>query len=142
LIAEACALGVVAARESLVDVARRASPDERVRACLDAYLTKERRDAAGCTLATLGGEIARQPARARKRFTEELARSLEDLAPLMSALDEERRLDQVLALVSSMVGAMMLSRAVSNRSLSDRILEVGRRAIGGAVEQAGRKRRG
>jgi TetR/AcrR family transcriptional repressor of nem operon len=138
LIAEACAAGVVAARASLVDVATRKSPNERVRACLDAYLTRHRRDAAGCTLATLGGEIARQPAQVRERFTKELAESLEALAPLMPALDEERRLDQVLALVSSMVGAMMLSRAVSSRRLSDRILEIGRRAMGGAVEWAGR----
>jgi hypothetical protein len=40
-------------------------------------------------------------------------------------------------MVSSMVGAMMLSRAVSDRALSDRILDVGRRAIGGAVARAG-----
>src|SRR5258708_36426957 len=97
----------------LVDVATRASPNERVRACLDAYLTRDRRDAAGCTLATLGGEIARQPAQVRKRFTKELAESLEALAPLMSALDEERRLHQGPAPGSSLVGAVMLVRGVS-----------------------------
>lgn len=140
LIAEACAAGVVTARESLLNVAQRTPAKARVRACLDAYLTKQRRDAAGCTLATLGGEIARLPSHARKRFTEELATSLEALAPLMSALDEEQRVDQVLALVSSMVGAMVLARAVSSRTLSDRILDVGRRAMGGAVEWAGRAR--
>jgi TetR/AcrR family transcriptional repressor of nem operon len=136
LVAEACAAGVVDARASLVDVARDAAPRDRVQACLDAYLTRQRRDAAGCTLATLAGEIARQPLHVRKRFTEELAESLEALAPLMPALDEERRLDQVLALVSSMVGAMLLSRAVADRKLSDRILDVSRRTVGGAVEWA------
>jgi TetR/AcrR family transcriptional repressor of nem operon len=61
LVAEACGAGVTAARESIVGVASRATPRARVRAVLDAYLTGARRDAAGCTLATLGGEIARQP---------------------------------------------------------------------------------
>jgi TetR/AcrR family transcriptional repressor of nem operon len=138
LVAEACGAGVIAARESVVAVASRATPDARVRAVLDAYLTGARRDAAGCTLATLGGEIARQPRKVRARFTRELANSLEAIAPLMDGMDEDRRVDQVLAMVASMVGAMMLSRAVSDRALSDRILDVGRRSIGGAVAQAGR----
>lgn len=137
LVAEACATGVVAARESIVAVASRAKPEDRVRAVLDAYLTGARRDTAGCTLATLGGEIARQPRKVRARFTRELASSLEAIAPLMDGMDEERRVDQVLAMVASMVGAMMLARAVSDRALSDRILEVGRRAIAGAVETVG-----
>jgi TetR/AcrR family transcriptional regulator, transcriptional repressor for nem operon len=137
LVAEACGAGVVAARESVVAVASRATPEARVRAVLDAYLTGARRDAAGCTLATLGGEIARQPRKVRVRFTRELAASLEAIAPLMDGMDEERRVDQVLTMVASMVGAMMLSRAVSDRALSDRILDVGRRAIGAAVSRAG-----
>lgn len=139
LVAEACAAGVVAARESIVGVASRATQKARVRVVLDAYLTGGRRDAAGCTLATLGGEIARQPRKVRARFSRELANSLEAIAPLMDGMDEERRVDQVLAMVASMVGAMMLARAVSDRALSDRILDVGRRAIGGAVAQAGRE---
>jgi TetR/AcrR family transcriptional repressor of nem operon len=137
LVAEACGAGVIAARESILAVASRATPKARVRAVLDAYLTGERRDRAGCTLATLGGEIARQPRKVRARFTRELATSLEALAPLMDGMDEERRVDQVIALVASMVGAMMLARAVSDRALSDRILDVGRRAIEGAVARAG-----
>jgi len=136
LVAEACGTGVAAARESIVAVASRAKPEDRVRAVLDAYLTGARRDTAGCTLATLGGEIARQPRKVRARFTRELAASLEAIAPFMDGADEEHRVDQVLAMVASMVGAMMLSRAVSDRALSERILDVGRRAIGGAVERA------
>src|SRR5258708_33226946 len=40
LIAEACAAGVIAAREMLADVAPRASPHQRVRACRDAAQTR------------------------------------------------------------------------------------------------------
>ena len=141
LVAEACAAGVVAARDALVQVAEASSPEKRVRAMLDAYLTAERRDRAGCTLATLSGEIARQPAHVRERFTEQLQRSLDVLAPTMNGDDDARRVDQIIALVSSMVGAMMLSRAVADRALSDRILAVGRRSLDAAVESAGRRRR-
>ena len=137
LVAEACAAGVVAAREAVIAVASRAAPDERVRAVLDAYLTRQRRDSAGCTLATLGGEIARQPGPVRARFTEELRKSVDTIAPLMDGIDETHRGDQVIAMVASMVGAMMLSRAVSDAALSERILDVGRRAMGGAVDRVG-----
>ena len=140
LVAEACGAGVAAARESIVAVAERVPPAARVGAVLDAYLTEARRDSAGCTLATLGGEIARQPRKVRARFTRELAASLDAIAPLMDGDDADHREDQVLAMLASMVGAMMLSRAVSDRALSDRILDVGRRAIGDAVARAGRKR--
>ena len=135
LVAEACVAGVRDAHDKLFAVATRTSPEERIRALLDIYLTTERRDAAGCTLATLGCEIARQPAAVRRRFTRALIQSVEQLAPTMPADDAERQLDQTLALLSAMVGAMMLARAVSDRKLSDRILDVGRRAFGGAVER-------
>lgn len=138
LVAEACAAGVVSAREAVIGAASRAAPEERVRTVLDAYLTPQRRDSAGCTLATLGGEIARQPESVRARFTEELTKSIEAIAPLLDGVDEQHRGDQVIAMVASMVGAMMLSRAVSDAKLSERILEVGRRAMGGAVDHAGR----
>ena len=135
LVAEACVAGVCDARDKLFAVATRTSPEERIRALLDAYLTTERRDAAGCTLATLGCEIARQPAAVRRQFTRALIQSVEQLAPTMPADDAERQRDQTLALLSAMVGAMMLARAVSDRRLSDRILNLGRRAFGGAVER-------
>src|SRR5258708_17660418 len=73
LIAEACAAGVIAAREMLVDVATRASPNERVRACLDAYLTRDRRDAAGWTPAAHGGAVAPPPAHGTSRSSPDLA---------------------------------------------------------------------
>jgi TetR/AcrR family transcriptional repressor of nem operon len=142
LVADACVQGVVDARDSLLAVAARAAPDSPVQAFLDAYLTRDRRDAARCTLATLGGEIARQSPVVRARFTAALAESLAALEPTMSGLDEERRLDQILVLISSMVGAMLLARAVSDRALSNRILDVGKRSIGGAVEWAGREPQG
>ena len=137
LVGEACAAGVAAARDALADVAAQAPPEGRVQAMLDAYLTPERRDAAGCTLATLGGEIARQPAEVRERFTAALLDAVDRLADAMPAADAERRRDQVLAMVSSMVGAMMLSRAVADPAVSERLLRVGRDGVGGAVERVG-----
>ena len=137
LVGEACAEGVVAATDALVAVAEAAAPERRVQALLDAYLTAERRDAAGCTLATLGSELARQPPAVRERFTAALLDAVERLGATMPAADAARRGDQVLAMVSSMVGAMMLARAVSDPGLSDRLLDVGRRGIAGAVERVG-----
>ena len=137
LVGEACAAGVVVATDGLAAVAAQSEPGRRVQALLDAYLTTDRRDAAGCTLATLGCEIARQPPAVRARFTEALLDALDRLGAAMPADDAERRRDQVLAMISGMVGAMMLARAVGDPTLSERLLDVGRRGIPGAVERVG-----
>lgn len=137
LVAEACVAGVSEAGARLLKIAEQTPPGERIRALLDAYLTKERRDSAGCTIATLGCEIARQPAAVRDAFTCAFRESLKQLASMMPDSDEATRLDQVLALMSGMIGAMMLARAVSDLELSDRFLEVGHRAVEGAVERVG-----
>jgi TetR/AcrR family transcriptional repressor of nem operon len=137
LVEEACVAGVVEAGERLLAIAEQAPLAERIHALLDAYLTRERRDSAGCTIATLGSELARQPPSVRDAFTRALHESLEHLAATMPDGDAEARFDQVLALISGMIGAMMLARAVSDPELSDRFLDVGRRAVEGAVDRVG-----
>lgn len=138
LVAETCAAGAAEAGAMLRTVAEGAPRDRRVEAMLEAYLTPARRDAAGCTLATLAGELARQPHEVRERFTTALAAALEELAAVMPAGDDEARTDQAIVMVSAMVGAMMLSRAVSDPALSDRLLAVARRALPAAVHAAAR----
>lgn len=92
-----------------------------------AYLSAAHRDrpGTGCALAALGSEAARQPAPVRRAFTEGLEARL---ARMQEALPEGDRA-AALAAVSSLVGALVLARAVDDPALSDEILAAARGAL-------------
>ena len=89
------------------------------------YLARSHRDSPGngCVVAALGADIARQPKRVRAAFTKALKEVLEILTGLVPGGTASRRYDDALTLFSGMVGALILARAVSEESLSRRILE-------------------
>jgi AcrR family transcriptional regulator len=100
------------------------------------YLSSRHRDGAGsgCPTAALVAEIARHPKKTRDAFTGKVS----DIIPLLAAqmprgTDEERRRAS-LAVYAIMVGALQLSRAVSDKKLSDEILE---NAVDAALRLAG-----
>ena len=68
-------------------------------------------------------DIGRQPKRVRAAFTKALKEALEILAGLVPGEAAPRRYDDAITLFSGMVGALILARAVSEESLSRRILE-------------------
>jgi TetR/AcrR family transcriptional repressor of nem operon len=88
------------------------------------YLSREHRDSPGqgCVIAALGSEIARQPQSVREAFTEEFKDALAFLAGLMPEGDPARRYDDAIVAFTGMVGALILARAVNDKTLSDRIL--------------------
>lgn len=92
---------------------------------VDMYLAPSHRDApgSGCALAALGCEMPHQGSAVRQRFTDGLRRMTERLTRLMPASSAKRREDDALALVSTLIGALVLARAVNDPELSDRILE-------------------
>jgi TetR/AcrR family transcriptional regulator, transcriptional repressor for nem operon len=53
-------------------------------------------------------------------------RSMARLAELMPSRGERRREDDALAFMATLLGTIVLARAVDNQELSDRILKVGR----------------
>ena len=89
------------------------------------YLSPSHRDTAGqgCVVAALGSEIARQPRPVRDAFTEEFKISLENLANLMGANAPSHNDEDAITAFASMVGALILARAVNDETLSDRILK-------------------
>ena len=88
------------------------------------YLSREHRDAPGhgCVLAALGPDVSRQPRTTRHAFTRALKGAVDLIAALLLDREAARREDRALAVFSSMVGALILSRAVDDAALSDRIL--------------------
>jgi TetR/AcrR family transcriptional repressor of nem operon len=101
----------------------RATKDGRT-AVVDAYLSAAHRDApgSGCPTAGFGGDVARAIGGDATR--QAYAKGVEEFARLLSSDDTPD-----LATLSTMVGALILSRATAGTELSDQILAAARSAL-------------
>lgn len=92
------------------------------------YVSRAHRDhpESGCVLPGLTGEVARQPDAVRGTLTTALDALVTELAGLSTAPDDAARRADALATLAGMVGAVALSRAVSDPALSDEILKATR----------------
>jgi len=97
---------------------------ETLSAYVDRYLSLRHRDnpGSGCAIATLGCEVPRQGNVMRQTFTEGLRRMMERLTRLLGPKARRKCENEALAIVATLVGGMILARAVDDRELSDRIL--------------------
>jgi len=90
------------------------------------YLSADHRErpGSGCVMAALGGEIPRQGAAIRHNFTDAVRAVVKRIASLLPGRSKSE--DEALAIVATMVGALILARAVDDPELSDRILAAAR----------------
>ena len=125
VVAEAVRLAIEESRRLLEGLSRDKGRSEALISFVNAYLARSHRDApgTGCVIAALGADVARQPKAVRARFTEALEGTLETLADLFPGKTAPHRSDEAIALFSEMLGALILARAVSDESLSRRILQ-------------------
>jgi TetR/AcrR family transcriptional repressor of nem operon len=96
-------------------------------AIIRAYLSPEHRDqcADGCASAALIDEIARRPSATRQVFTGELLGTMDDIAARLDPADVEAARTDALMLFGLMLGTLQLSRALTDRDLSDQLLARG-----------------
>jgi TetR/AcrR family transcriptional repressor of nem operon len=90
-----------------------------------AYLSPRHRDnpGTGCLLAAVGSDAARQPRAVRRAFTDGFGARIAALMKLVQGRSQAARRKKALATWASLVGALILSRAVDDPALSDEILE-------------------
>ena len=104
-------------------------PSDRagLEAIIRAYLSPEHRDqcANGCPSAALLDEIVRRPATTRHVFTNEQLATADEIAARLDPTDAEAARTDALTLLGLMVGTLQLSRALTDRDLSDQLLERG-----------------
>jgi TetR/AcrR family transcriptional regulator, transcriptional repressor for nem operon len=89
------------------------------------YLSAAHRDkpGSGCPLAALCCEMPNQSSGVRERFTAGLRGMIGQLSARMgSALKQRQRNEEALAMAASLVGALVLARAVNDPKLSQDIL--------------------
>jgi TetR/AcrR family transcriptional regulator, transcriptional repressor for nem operon len=123
LVAQACARAVTRMRQNWTNVIDQATGDP-LEALAATYLTAKHRDGAGrgCPMAALGSEISRQGPPVRRAFTEELSPFLDYLSRIVQGNSSSLRRQKALAAYASLVGALIVSRAVDDPDLSNEIL--------------------
>jgi TetR/AcrR family transcriptional repressor of nem operon len=113
------------------------TPCAGLAAILHMYLSPRHRDqaGAGCPLAALGSDVARQPEPLRRTMTEAVEAQRDILAALIAAPGAAERREQANATLAGIVGALVLSRAVTG-PLSDEILVDAAKVFGRAGKQS------
>jgi TetR/AcrR family transcriptional repressor of nem operon len=123
LVAQACARAVSRMRQNWTNVVEQSTGDP-LEALAATYLTPKHRDGAGrgCPMAALGPEVARQSHTVRRAFTDELRPFLRYLTGVVRGSSNTRRRQKALTAYASLVGALVVSRAVDDPALSDEVL--------------------
>lgn len=111
--------------QRLQDVAK-AGDDDAFQNVIHFYLNEDHRDHSdeGCIIPVFSNEISRAPAEIREIFTKEIERFISFLASLGSVSRE-----RALGILSTMIGAMLLSRSVSDPVLSRQLLDSSKKQI-------------
>lgn len=96
------------------------------------YLSRQHRDmsGAGCALAALSCDVPRSGNAMRKAFTDGFQRMVQRLSRLKRHKSRGRDSDEALAIAATLVGGIVLARAVDDEELSRRILASCRAALG------------
>jgi TetR/AcrR family transcriptional regulator, transcriptional repressor for nem operon len=124
LVAQACGRAVAKMRDNWIKIVSQA-PDDPLEALTNHYLSSRHRDNAGrgCAMAALGSEFGRQGPDVRHAVTEELRPFIEYLSTIVQGNSVGLRRERALALFASLVGAMVIARAVDDPILSNEVLQ-------------------
>ena len=125
---QACARALARTSERWNAVAANAA-EAPLDALLDSYLSGRHRDGKGegCIYAALAADVARQEnPTLRCCFTEGLRSSIDTLVRIIPGRSRAARRQKALACLSTLVGALILARAVDDAELSDEILAAAR----------------
>lgn len=107
------------------DVVANALPKTALESMCRAYLSKEHRELVemGCPLAALGSETPRQAPEVRRATTRHIKAMTDLVARQSPDWGQPNAHEQALVTIATMVGALVLARAVDEPALSDRLLE-------------------
>ncbi|ANM14275.1 MULTISPECIES: TetR/AcrR family transcriptional regulator [unclassified Rhizobium] len=83
----------------------------------------------GCPLAALGSDAARQSAEVRAPFQNGIEAHLQVLDELIPASDGAKPYDKAMVVLSLMVGAVTISRIMTDQGMSERLLEAAADAV-------------
>jgi TetR/AcrR family transcriptional regulator, transcriptional repressor for nem operon len=124
IVAEACTAAAESLVEQLAASASRKSPQHGLKAIVESYLSAAHRDepADGCPVAALGSEIARGDERTRVAATQALLKFVEIIASQFGKTRPDVARRRALVAAATMIGALTMSRIVTDPELSAAIL--------------------
>ncbi|GLS22977.1 TetR family transcriptional regulator [Labrys miyagiensis] len=107
------------------------NPQDPLGAVIAFYLSMEHgaEKMEGCPVVALGSDAARHGADVKASFEAGIRDYLEMLGPWVGEADGEERGGKAMAILSTMVGAVVLSRAVNDEQLSKRFLQAAAESI-------------
>jgi len=106
-------------------IAAAAPPQQALESLLRAYLSKEHLESIeqGCPVAALGSEMPRQAPEVRRAATRGIKEMIDLVARQSPDWGQPRAHQRALVTVATMVGALLLARAVDDTRLSDALRE-------------------
>lgn len=130
LVAQASARALDAAAGRWSDAAA-GSPKDPLGAIVSFYLSKGHRKEkqGGCPLVALGSDAARQSADVRAGFEAGIREHLSLLSELLSETASGNEREKAMAILSTMVGAVTLSRIVNDSRLAQAILDAAAESV-------------
>lgn len=124
LMAEACARSFDNSVDVWNKVAAR-TDGQPLAAVMKGYLSKQHRDnpGEGCVMAALGADASRQGPSLRRAVTDGTRKLLDLFTSFAPGRTQAVKRERALVAYASMVGALILARAVDDEALSDEILK-------------------
>lgn len=125
MLAEAAGAACAESAAGAAELAAVTPPDMALEAMLAAYLSKghvERLEV-GCPLAALGSETSRQAPEVRRVVTRHIKATVDLLARQSPDWGQQGAHERALVTLSTLVGAVVLARAVDEPGLSDNLRE-------------------
>jgi TetR/AcrR family transcriptional repressor of nem operon len=104
---------------------------------IDGYVSKAHRDnpEMGCGVAALPADVSRSGSPARAAYGRQVRRYIDRLVGLIRGADADAKRDEAVMMLSALVGALSMARAVEDPELSDEILAATARALHRRVDQ-------
>lgn len=95
------------------------------------YLSQTHRDdpGSGCLIAALGGDVGRQESSVRRAFTSGLRPMIDFLTRHTAGRSKAAKRERALVTLATLVGTVVLARAVDDADLSDEVLQAARTAF-------------
>ncbi len=121
MLAEAADCAGAQANAAAAKIISAVPPDQALRTLVATYLSRGHLDAieTGCPISALGSEMPRQSPEVRRAATLRIKEMIDLVARQLPDWGQPAAHERALAIVASMVGTLILARAVDDSSLSD-----------------------
>ncbi|QOZ51464.1 TetR/AcrR family transcriptional regulator [Bradyrhizobium sp. CCBAU 53338] len=141
LVGEAIAFAMDQMVERWKTLANGKGNEDRIAALIADYVSSRHRDnpGGGCALPALAADVARSSPSERRALASKLEKMIDILVEMLPAKGSQQARQIATGAIATMVGSIVLSRAVGAGKLSDDILDAGRMTAGGRTRKPQRR---